>query len=287
MMMLVWGVAGLAALLLLLGGLRIAFIALFPRRLVFRPERAVPDPADVGVGELARVRFTAADGVRLSAWYRRPEDNDTPVLLYLHGNAGNVASVAPKARPYLDLGFGVLLLDYRGYGESEGRPSEKGLYRDARAALHFLASEGIEERRCVIYGESLGGAVAVELARGAEVAALVLEAPVASVIAIARSRYPFLPVTRLLPDHFEAIKRIAEVRAPLLIMHGGGDTTVPIEHGKRLFAAANKPKEMYYHSEAGHTDIFDYLETHLVIDFLRRHGGLAAPRPRERMLEKQ
>jgi fermentation-respiration switch protein FrsA (DUF1100 family) len=273
--MLIWSVAGLAAGLLVLGGLRLAFIVLFPRRILFQPERTVPDPADVGVAELVRVRFAAADGVRLSAWYRRPKDSATPLILYLHGNAGNVASVAPKARPYLDIGFGVLLLDYRGYGESEGSPSEKGLYKDARAALHFLASEGIEKSRCVIYGESLGGAVAVELARGAEVAALVLEAPVASVIAIARSRYPFLPVKQLLPDHFEAIKRIGKVHVPLLVMHGGGDATVPIEHGKQLFAAANEPKELYYHSDAGHTDIFDYLETHLVIDFLHRHGGLA------------
>ena len=149
-------------------------------------------------------------------------------------------------------------------------PTEEGLYSDARAALDFFARQGLGAERLVLYGESLGSAVAVQMATERSVAALILEAPMTSVAAVAQARYPIFPVRWLVLDRFDSLAKIGSVRAPLLLMHGERDTVVPIRFGRVLFEAANEPKEARYFTDAGHNDLQAFGAPDAVLDFLER-----------------
>ena len=217
-------------------------------RLIFLPERGsvgVPAP-EFGL-ETHRVSITSADGVRLLAWAISPVQDSGRWALVLHGNAGNLATPGRPAhdRQFHRLGLGVLALDYRGYGESDGSPSEAGLYADARAGYEYLRdSLGVPAERIVIYGHSLGSAVAIELASDVPAAGLMIEGAFTSVPDRAAELYPFLPVHWMVRRRFPSLQRIGSVRMPILIIHGHDDTTIPPTHGRRLFAAAREPKSL-------------------------------------------
>ena len=251
-----------------IGGLMFAF----QRRLLYFPDRTRPEPALYGAADMGIVDYVTVDGLRLSAWYRPPADAQAPVLVHFHGNAGHIGDRAPLLRPYLDAGFGVLLAEYRGYGGNPGRPTERGLHADGRAALDFVLGQGAASGRIVLYGESLGTAVAVRLAAENLVGALVLEAPFTSAADVGAAAYPFVPVRLLMLDRFDSVRRIAAVAAPLLVLHGELDTTVPVSHGRRLLAAARAPKDGRFYPAAGHGDLHDFGIAEEVIAFLDRHG---------------
>jgi hypothetical protein len=240
------------------------------RRLLYFPDPTLPKPASWGVPEMTAVQVDTADGLSLLAWYRPPADNDKPTLAFFHGNAGHIGYRGGKMRPYLDAGFGVLLLAWRGYSGNPGSPTEEGLYHDGRAALSFLAQAGGPPSRIVLYGESLGSAVAVQLATEQSVAAVVLEAPFTSTADVAASHYWFMPVQYMVLDRFETKGKIARVGAPLFIIHGEEDRVVPADHGRALFAAASEPKEARFIPAAGHNDIYEFGAADAVIDFLDR-----------------
>ena len=166
-------------------------------------------------------------------------------------------------------------MEYRGYGGNPGRPSELGLMSDARAALAFLDAAGVPPAETVLYGELLGSTVAVAIAAeravgGQPVAALVLEAPLSSVSDVAAYHYPWMPVRWLLKDRFEAAARIADVGAPVLIVHGDADEIVPIRYGRALFEAAQEPKEAAWIPGGGHEDLAQFGLSRIVLDFLDR-----------------
>lgn len=240
------------------------------RRLLYFPDATVPEPASWGVPEMTAVRADTADGLSLLAWYGPPADDDKPTLVYLHGNGGHIGYRGGKVRPYLDAGYGVLLLSWRGYSGNPGSPTEDGLYHDGRAALSFLAAAGVPPSRIVLYGESLGSAVAVQMATEQSVAALVLESPFTSTADVAASHYWFMPVQYMVLDRFETKEKIARVGAPVFIVHGEEDRIVPADHGRALFAAASEPKEARFIPAAGHNDIYDFGAADAVIDFLGR-----------------
>ncbi|MDX1649885.1 MAG: alpha/beta hydrolase, partial [Myxococcota bacterium] len=189
------------------------------------------------------------------AWYLPAMARPTGLaLLFLHGNAGNASHRLPEAAALAAQGFDVLLPDYRGYGLSEGRPDEAGVHADARAALAWLQEEaGRPASRIVVFGRSLGGAVAVELARGRPLAALVLESTFTSVADVARSMLGF-GLGPLLRGRFDAASGIGEVRCPVLVMHGDRDEIIPFELGRRLFERAPEPKRFRTIPGAGHND---------------------------------
>jgi fermentation-respiration switch protein FrsA (DUF1100 family) len=259
---------GVAAYGALVGGLYLA-----QRQLMYFPfpSGGVREPAAHGAPEMTLVRLISADGLRLMAWYRPPPAPERPVLVYFHGNAGHIGFRAGKVRAYLDAGFGLLLVSYRGYSGNPGQPSEEGLYADGRGALDFLAARGIAPDRMVLYGESLGGGVAIEMARERQVGAVVLEAPFSSIADIAAFRLPFVPVRALLRDRFENAAKIASVGAPVLVVHGEKDGIVPIRFGRKLLAAAAEPKEGRFFPRAGHNDLYDFGAAEAVIDFITRH----------------
>jgi uncharacterized protein len=248
---------------------------LFQRRLVFVPIGEPGTPAAAGLPEMSRVRYSTADGLTLSAWYR-PAAGALPTFVYFHGNAGHLGERAFKARFFVDRGYGFMLTSYRGYSGNPGSPTEAGIYRDARAALAFLAGSGVDAGKIVIYGESLGTGVAVEMARETTPAALVLEAPFTSLADVAAARFWWTPARWLVRDRFDSLAKIPAIGCPLLIVHGARDGTVPEKFGKRLFVAAPQPKEFHVLPEAGHADLFEHGAAGLVEDFLRRRLGAPA-----------
>jgi fermentation-respiration switch protein FrsA (DUF1100 family) len=250
----------------------LALLFVFQRNLLYVPSAERPSLAEAGLASTMRaVELKTSDGLALLAWYRAPPTPDAPVLLYYHGNAGHIGNRADKVKPYLDAGYGVLLPEYRGYGGNPGRPTEEGLYTDARAAIGFVVSEGISPARIVCYGESLGTGVAVQMATEHSCGALVLEAPFTSVAAVAQARYPIFPVKALVLDKFDSLAKIGRLRCPLFIMHGERDRIVPIRYGRALFAAAPEPKEAKWYPEVNHVDFEDFGGSAAVLDFLRRH----------------
>lgn len=185
------------------------------------------------------------DGERLHAWTIGPArpDEARALVLHSHGNAGSVEHRIDVAAAFVELGYAVLLYDYRGYGKSSGTPSEAGLYRDARAVwAHATGTLGWPPGRVVLFGESLGGAVAIELARGVEPAAVVVEETFTSLPDVGARVYPWLPVRLLARTRLASVEKLAELRAPLLVIHSPDDEIVPYELGRRLYQAAAEPK---------------------------------------------
>ena len=176
-------------------------------------------------------------------------------MLFCHGNGGNVGDRVAHASVLSSAGFDVLLFDYRGYGNSSGRPSEEGTYRDARAARHaLLGQSGVDASRILYLGESLGGAVALSLALESPPRGLLLQSTFTSVRDVAQAHYPFIPRFAV-PDAYPSLRRIADLKAPLLVLHGEDDETVPLAHGRALFEAAKVSKEMRSFPGQGHNDI--------------------------------
>ena len=239
------------------------------RKMIYFPDAALPEPAAAGVPEMAPVTLRTTDGLELVAWYA-PARDEAPVVVYFHGNAGNIGGRGGKARPYLDAGFGVLLVAYRGFSGNPGEPSEAGFYHDARAALSFLDGEGVPAERIVVYGESLGSGVAVQMASERRFGAVVLEAPFTSIVDVAAAHYWYIPARYLVRDRFDSVAKIKDIGAPVLIVHGERDRIVPTRFGRALFDAAVEPKEGLFPADAGHNDLYDYGVAEAVIEFLKR-----------------
>jgi hypothetical protein len=226
--------------------------------LLYFPLRALEgSPGDAGLG-FEELRFESSDGETLHGWWipaaRRPP---LAHVLFLHGNAGNVSHRLGTAKVLTEAGFDLLLFDYRGYGLSGGTPSEEGTYLDARAARSaLLAGAGVDPTRVVYLGESLGGAVALELALAHPPAALVLQSTFTGIRDLARLHYPFVPAFAV-PNAYPSLDRVRRLRAPLLVIHGERDEIVPATHGRALFDAAPEPKSLRIVHGAGHNDLLE------------------------------
>ena len=215
---------------------------LFQSRLVYFPGPPPERTPDLWGLTYQDVPLRTADGLRLSAWYLPVEDAPGCVLV-CHGNAGNIEHRLLLARAFQAMGLSVLLFDYRGYGASEGRPTEDGLVLDAQAALDWLREQGWEDGRIVLYGESLGGAVALQAARGQTLGAVVVESSFTSLPALGARVYPLLPVSLIATIRFDSLDALRSLRAPLLVIHSAEDEIVPFDFGRELHQAAPLPKE--------------------------------------------
>jgi hypothetical protein len=230
-------------------------------RLIYAPGTArvlTPPPRELDL-PVERVEIRTDDGVTLVAWVIPSEHSSDPWLLICHGNGGNISEAG---RPFhyaglRGLGLNLLAFDYRGYGESEGKPTEPGLYRDAEAAYRYLRDtlDAVPDR-IVIFGHSLGSAVAVELAGRVPASGLILDGALTSVTDRGQELYPFVPVRWIAGSRYAAIEKIGNLRLPKLFLHARGDEVIPIAHGRRLFEAAPPPKE-FVALEGGHGDAFD------------------------------
>lgn len=247
--------------------LLLTLLYIFQRHLIYFPSsEVVASPTDAGVPEMRVIELHTRDGVTIKAWYRPPLYPHMPTLLYLHGNAGNISNRAMLVKPYLKEGFGVLLLTYRGYSGNPGTPSEEGLYQDARSAIGFLKQENVPEKCLVLMGESIGGAVAIQMATEYFVGAIILQAPFTSLVAVGQFHYPFLPIKFFLKDRYESLEKIKNIHVPVLIIHGKRDGIIPPAFSRQLFEVMNPPKQMEFIPFAGHNDLF---EPALIIQFIK------------------
>ncbi len=223
------------------------------RRLMYRPD---PDRVSPAVFNLPGVKervLVAPDTAQIVTWYA-PAQPGQPTILYFHGNAGNLASRSERVRRYVARGYGVMFMSYRGYSGSTGSPSERANVADAKLAYDTLIKDGVAPEDIIVYGESLGSGVAVQVAADNEVGGLVLDAPYTTIVDVAALAYPYLPVRPFVFDRYESIRYLPRVKAPLLVLHGENDRVIPVEMGKAVYAAANAPKEIATFPHAGHSD---------------------------------
>ena len=242
--------AGKRALILLL-------VWAFQEKLIYAPTRDVfTDPRKAHGLDFEDLELVTQDGVRIRAWYT-PAENPRTVLLFCHGNGGNLAHRVDVIKGYRDLGLSSLLFDYRGYGRSEGKPSEQGTYLDAQAAWKFLVEErGIDPGRIILIGRSLGGPIAAHIAAKHQPAGLSLEAAATSAVEAGQQMFPFLPVSLLLRHRYDTVAWLQKVTCPVMISHGIRDRVIRFSHGKRLYELAREPKRfLELHG--------DHLEAHL------------------------
>lgn len=239
----------LRLLLILLGGyaLIVALAFAFQNRLVYLPNVVgrdiVSTPADIGL-DFEEVWLDTADKERLHAWWV-PHAASRGSVLFSHGNAGNISHRLDTIRAFHALGLDVFIYDYRGYGQSSGQPSESGTYHDIEAAWRWLVqARGLDPGRIVLFGRSLGSAVAAALAVDVEAGGLIMESPFISMPELGAELYPFLPVRWLARIRYDTLERIDRVGMPVLIIHARDDEIMPPGHAIRLYAAARSPKQM-------------------------------------------
>jgi len=189
------------------------------------------------------VTHEADDGVKLSSWYIPPKNGNDKIILYLHGNGGNISYRIGEYSLFLDENYGLFALDYRGYGNSKGSPSEEGLYKDARSAVKFIEDKGFNTENIILYGESLGSGIAIQLASEKDFHAVILESPFTSMTNVAKEHYPFLPVSLLLNHKFDSLSKLHNVDENVLIMHGDKDNIVPYKNGLEIFNNLKKNRD--------------------------------------------
>jgi uncharacterized protein len=223
------------------------------RSLMYFPDTAHTTPAAAGLPQAEEVALTTADGAHIHVWHVAPQDNK-PVVLYFHGNGGSLRYRVARFSKLIGAGIGIVAVEYRGYGGDDGAPSEQGLIADAEAGYAYAAAH-YPPQQIVVWGESLGSGVAVALAAEKPVGRVILEAPFTSALAVGEHRYWYLPVRLLMKDQFRSDERIAKVTAPLLILHGVQDRTVPYAMGEQLFELANQPKHLVRFLDGGHEDL--------------------------------
>lgn len=243
---------------------------LFPWFMYFPDPARVP-PAAAGLAGIEERELTTPDGEALVLWYGQAKPGQ-PTVIYFHGNGANAANRASKIETMRASGFGVLYLNNRGYGGSTGKPSERHNVADALIAYDYLIGLGIGAADIVLYGESLGSGQAIPLAARRPVRAVVLEAPLTSTPEVGRRTWWFLPLGLILSDQYDNERHISAVKAPVLVLHGQRDEIIPVEMGKRVFAAASEPKRFELIPEASHNDMFDHGAWQRVEAFL---AGLA------------
>lgn len=237
---------GLRVLLTLLSAYAVVVVWVFLTQssLVFFPMRSVDmTPQKIGL-DFEEVRLKTRDGIMLSSWFI-PAEEQRGVLLFCHGNAGNISHRLESIRIFHDLGLSVLIFDYRGYGGSEGSISEEGTYLDAEAAWEYLVEERhIDPSEIILFGRSIGGAIAAQLATRKEAGGLILESSFTSITDLGAQLYPYLPIRLLSRYHYDTSSYLQQINIPLLVIHSPDDEIIPFTHAKALYEIANEPKEL-------------------------------------------
>ena len=246
----------------------------FQDQLLFQPSsRLLATPSDAGM-PYETVRLDTEDGETLHGWWIPAPDVSRGTLLFFHGNAGNISGRLESVQQFHQLGLNVLIVDYRGYGQSTGSPSEEGIYRDAAACWRYLTgTQGVASQKIIVFGRSMGGGAATWLAAREQPGGVILESVFTNVPDIGAHHYPFLPVRALAANQFDNKSRVDEIEAPTLFIHSREDRIVPFTLGRQVYEAAAEPKQ-FLEIEGGHNDGFlvskeEYLRA--IDDFLTKH----------------
>lgn len=246
------------------------------RSIIFQPDTSPLDLSAVQAQGILvnEISVKTEDGLNLKGWFFPPSREDGKIILFFQGNAGNISHRLFKIKHYLDAGYGVVLAGYRGYGKNPGQPSEQGLYTDGLAYVDWLSQKGILPSTLILYGESLGTGVAVELAAQSTYAGVILETPYARFSDAARLHYPYiLLIDLLLKDRFDSASKIGRVTAPLLFLVAGQDETLGAETALALYEAASQPKSIKIFKKARHNSLYDFGVEQDILSFL---GNLPA-----------
>jgi fermentation-respiration switch protein FrsA (DUF1100 family) len=264
-----WTVTALVCAAIVLVGLYVGLAAILyfsQRSMMYFPETVHTTPAQAGLPEAQEVALTASDGARITAWHVAPHQGK-PVIVYFHGNGGALRYRVERFRKFVADGIGLVGVEYRGFGGSGGSPSEAGLMADAEAGYAFAVAR-YWPQELVLWGESLGSGLAVALAAEKPVGRVILEAPFTSAAAVASINYWYLPVRLLMKDQFRSDERIGKITAPVLILHGLKDQTVPYAMGERMFDLTKARKHIVRFLDGGHEDLDKNGALHAVGRFL-------------------
>lgn len=236
-------VIDLIVLVLALALVLFAFLPYFERSQIYYPFKAIEQtPGDVGLA-YEDIYFKTEDSVTLNGWYI-PQTDAIATIIYCHGNGGNIAGRLETLQHLHNLKVNVFIFDYRGYGKSAGCPSEEGTYRDGMAAYRYLESRrDVDMKNIILFGESLGGAIATEMAMKIKPAGLILDSSFCSIQEISKDFYPIFPIRPLIRTKYDTLSKIKQIHCPALVANSKEDDIVPFHHGQELFAAANEPKE--------------------------------------------
>ena len=243
------------------------FTYIFQRNLLYHPEENNYFD-DQLIVPIEKVKIKTKDNIELLSWYHNKDIIKYKTILFLHGNAGSLENRIHKINHFMNMNINFLLISWRGFSGNKGKPTEKGLYEDARSAIEWLKEKGINENNIIIYGESLGTGIATEISQNKNFAGVILESPFTSMIAAGKDKYLYLPVRFLLKDKYESDKKIKNIKSPILVMHGKVDKIVPFYMGKKIYELANEPKYFYFSEYDNH--MMEYNENLLKVlkDFI-------------------
>jgi len=232
------------------------FFIFLEQKSLYHPDQEIPEtPKNLGIA-FEEINFKTADGQLLNGWFVPAKDAQATVL-YCHGNAGNIYHRLHKVKFFHEMGMNFFIFDYRGFGKSSGKPAEKGLYKDARAAYDYLVSRNdVDKKKIVVYGKSLGGPIAADLCVNRQASALILEGSFASVVLRAQQLYPFLPMKVLITQKYDTLAKVKNLRIPKLIAHGRQDEVISFHHGEILFTAAAEPKQFLSFDGSHNDDLY-------------------------------
>ena len=239
--------------------LLLIIVFFFQGNLLYHPtiDNYLKDQVEREPNEIEKVKITTKDKIDLIGWFYNRDLEEFKTILFFHGNAGSLENRTYKLNHFKNLNLNFLIIAWRGFNGNKGKPNEMGLYEDAKSAIKWLKAKGIKEKNIILYGESLGTGVAVEIAQNKNYAGVILESPFTSMVNMGKKYYPFFPVSLLLKDKFESYKKINNIFVPVLIMHGKVDKIVPYDMGKKMYELANEPKFFYSQEYGDHMIEYD------------------------------
>ena len=248
--------------------LLLTFVFFYQRKLLYHPNFSNHVTGDGLIHSIEKINIKTEDNIDLKGWFHL-KDSKKKTILFFHGNAGTLDNRIYKLNFLGNLDINFLIIAWRGYSGSSGKPTELGLYQDAKSAVNWLNLKGIAEKNIILYGESLGTSVAIEIGQNKNFAGIILEAPFTSMVDTGKKYYPFFPVKLLLKDKYESKNKIKNIKFPILVMHGKKDKIIPFYMGEAIYNLANKPKFKYFSDNDDHMMDFDENLVNEISSFLK------------------
>ena len=248
--------------------LLLTFVFFYQRKLLYHPNFSNHVTGDGLIHSIEKINIKTEDNIDLKGWFHL-KDLKKKTILFFHGNAGTLDNRIYKLNFLGNLDINFLIIAWRGYSGSSGKPTELGLYQDAKSAVNWLNLKGIVEKNIILYGESLGTSVAIEIGQKKIFAGIILEAPFTSMVDAGKKYYPFFPVKLLLKDKYESKNKIKNIKFPILVMHGKKDKIIPFYMGEAIYNLANKPKFKYFSDNDDHMMDFDENLVNEISSFLK------------------
>ena len=245
-----------------------SFLYIFQRKIVFNVSGIPKKPYEYGLKNIQELQIKTEDGVSLLCWYSKAKSKNKPTLVYFHGNSFDIGERAYRIERYISHGWGVLLVSWRGFSGNKGKPTENNLYLDAESIMHWIDNQKlIKNTDIVLYGESLGTGVVIEMATRYSFKSIILEAPFTSIVDIAQKKYKIYPAKFLVLDKFDNLSKIKKVTSPILVISGKKDEIIPHKYSLKLYNEANNPKDSLFIDEAMHNNLYDFGIEKKVIEF--------------------